>query len=142
MHTEFQKGTGMIINGERDRRIKRRFPIQQDVRYKMLYGHRIAETGSGKTVNISSGGVCFTTETLLASGTPIELSLAWPVLLNDLCPMKLTIYGCVVRSNGGGAAVAIERSEFRTTGRSMQTLPVSAPVQPVKLQSASGISLR
>ena len=34
--------------------------------------------------------------------------------------MKLMIYGCVVRSNERGAAVAIERYEFRTSGRSMQ----------------------
>jgi hypothetical protein len=30
--------------------------------------------------------------------------------------MKLMIYGCVVRSNERGAAVAIERYEFRTQG--------------------------
>jgi len=29
---------------DRERRIKRRFTIEQDVRYKMLYGQRIAET--------------------------------------------------------------------------------------------------
>jgi hypothetical protein len=35
--------------------------------------------------------------------------------------MKLMIYGCVVRSNEKGAAVAIERYEFRTQGsRSFQ----------------------
>ena len=45
--------------GERERRLKRRFQIEQDVRYKMLYGQRIAETGAGKTMNISSGGVWF-----------------------------------------------------------------------------------
>jgi c-di-GMP-binding flagellar brake protein YcgR len=113
----------LIAPGERERRLKRRVQIEQDVRYKMLYGQRIAETGSGKTVNISSGGVWFTTETMLTSGMPIELSMTWPVLLNDSCPMKLMIYGCVVRSNDKGAAVAIERYEFRTQGRSMQTQP-------------------
>jgi hypothetical protein len=30
--------------------------------------------------------------------------------------MKLMIYGCVIRSNEKGAAVAIERYEFRTQG--------------------------
>jgi hypothetical protein len=111
-----------VLNGagERERRTKRRFQIEQEVRYKMLYGQRIAETGSGRTLNISSGGVWFTTETMLTSGMPIELSMNWPVLLNDSCPMKLMIYGCVVRSNDKGAAVAIERYEFRTQGRTMQ----------------------
>ena len=30
---------------EREKRTKRRFQIDQEVRYKMLYGQRIAETG-------------------------------------------------------------------------------------------------
>ena len=108
---------------DRERRTKRRFQIEQEVKYKMLYGQRIAETGTGRTMNISSGGVWFSTESMLTSGMPVELSMSWPVLLNDSCPMKLMIYGCVVRSNERGAAVAIERYEFRTQGsRSFQTL--------------------
>ena len=109
-----------MTNVEHERRTKRRFQIEQDVRYKMLYGQRIAETGSGRTLNISSGGVWFTTDSMLATGMPIELSMTWPVLLNDSCAMKLMIYGCVVRSNEKGAAVAIERYEFRTMGRPSQ----------------------
>src|SRR5437667_9015059 len=96
--------------------MKLRFRIDQEVKYKMLYGQRIAETGVGRTMNISSGGVWFSTEPMLTSGMPVELSMSWPVLLNDSCPMKLMIYGCVVRSNERGAAVAIERYEFRTQG--------------------------
>jgi len=119
-------------NGERERRTKRRFQIEQEVRYKMLYGQRIAETGTGRTVNISSGGVWFTTESLLTAGMPVELSMNWPVLLNDSCPMKLMIYGCVIRSSDKGAAVAIERYEFRTQGsRSFQTAP--QPVAEMRL---------
>jgi hypothetical protein len=113
----------MVTNGDHERRIKRRFHIEEDVRYKMLYGQRLAETGAGKTMNISSGGIWFTTEAMLTSGMPIEISMTWPVLLNDSCPMKLMIYGCVVRSNDKNAAVAIERYEFRTQGRSLQAQP-------------------
>jgi hypothetical protein len=112
------------FNGKADqeRRIKRRFQIDQEVKYKMLYGQRIAETGVGRTMNVSSGGVWFSTENMLTSGMPVELSMTWPVLLNESCPMKLMIYGCVVRSNERGAAVAIERYEFRTQGsRNFQT---------------------
>ena len=107
---------------DRERRTKRRFMIDQEVKYKMLYGQRIAETGVGRTLNISSGGVWFSTESMLTSGMPVELSMNWPVLLNDVCPMKLVIYGCIVRANEAGAAMAIERYEFRTQGaRGLQT---------------------
>jgi hypothetical protein len=94
--------------------------IEQEVRYKMLYGQRIAETGAGRTINISSGGVFFTTENVLTAGMPVELSMTWPVLLHDSCPMKLMIYGCVIRSSDRGSAVAIERYEFRTQGKAFQ----------------------
>ena len=104
------------LNGDNERRTKKRFRIEQEVKYKMLYGQRIAETGVGKTMNISSGGVWFTTENTLTAGMPVELSMNWPVLLHDSCPMKLMIYGCVIRSSEKGAAVAIERYEFRTQG--------------------------
>jgi len=103
-------------HGQRERRSKRRFQIEQEVRYKMLYGQRIAETGAGKTINVSSGGLWITTENTLTPGLPVELSMSWPVLLNDSCPMKLMIYGCVIRSSGKAAAISIERYEFRTTG--------------------------
>ena len=120
-------------HSDRERRGKRRFRIEQDIRYKMLYGQRIAETGLGHTLNISSSGVWFTTENMLTAGMPVELSMTWPVLLNDSCPMKLMIYGCVVRSNDAGAAVAIERYEFRTQGRGLQ----QAIGQPVELHLSS-----
>lgn len=108
-------------NGRHERRNKKRFQIEQEVRYKMLYGQRIAETGVGRTLNISSAGVFFTTENILTAGMPVELSMSWPVLLHDSCPMKLMIYGCVIRSGERGSAVAIERYEFRTQGsRSFQ----------------------
>jgi hypothetical protein len=127
---ESQNDRSMNGRDERERRTKRRFMIDQEVKYKMLYGQRIAETGVGRTMNISSGGVWFSTENMLTSGMPVELSMNWPVLLNDSCPMKLMIYGCVVRSNEKGAAVAIERYEFRTQGsRAFQQTAVPAPLE-------------
>ena len=103
-------------NTKRERRVRRWFHIEQNVSYKMLYGLGIGESGVGKTVKISSGGVCFTTENMLTRGMPVELSMNWPALLNGFCPMKLMIYGCVIRSTDKSAALAIERYEFRTQG--------------------------
>jgi hypothetical protein len=99
-----------------ERRGKRRFKIEQEVRYKLLYGTRIAETGTGRTLNVSSNGVWFTTDRMLSPGLPVELAMNWPALLNDVCPMKLMIYGCVMRSTESAAAISIERYEFRTQG--------------------------
>ncbi len=103
-------------DNQEHRRNKRRFKIEQALRYKLLYGNRVAESGIGRTLNISSSGVWFTTEGALGEGMPVELSMSWPALLNNICPMKLMIYGCVVRSDPKSAALAIERYEFRTQG--------------------------
>lgn len=108
--------TGVKNENRSERRTKRRFRLRQEVRYKMLFGQRIAETGTGVTTDISSSGLWFTTSSQLSLGAPIEVAMNWPVLLNDTCPMKLMVYGCVVRSDETGAAVAIERYEFRTQG--------------------------
>jgi hypothetical protein len=109
-------------DAKRDRRCKRRFRIEQNLRYKLLYGRRVAESGNGKTMNISSSGVWFSTENVLGAGLPVELSMSWPARLNDVCPMKLMIYGCVVRSDKDRAALAIERYEFRTQGTAPQPM--------------------
>ena len=55
--------------------------------------------------------------------------------------MKLMIYGCVVRSNEKGAAVAIERYEFRTQGsKAFQQPGIPAPVE-LRFPSNPGFQL-
>jgi hypothetical protein len=61
--------------------------------------------------------------------------MSWPVLLNDSCPMKLMIYGCIIRSSDKGAAVAIERYEFRTQGSRAFQQPSAQPVIEFRLPS-------
>lgn len=107
----------------RERRTERRFGIQLAARYKMLYGQPIGETGAGRTLDFSSSGVWFSTQTRLTAGMPLELSIAWPVLFNDSVPLRLLVYGCVTRSNEHGAAAGIERYEFRTVAPGSRGLP-------------------
>src|SRR4051812_33212416 len=104
-----------------DRRRKQRFAIEQELRYKILVrGSRIVGTGTGTSLNISSSGIWFNTPNLPAK-LPVEVSIDWPVLLDESRAMQLSIYGAVVRSNDQGTAVSIHRYEFRTRGsRSLQ----------------------
>ena len=78
----------------------------------------------GKVLDISSKGVRFTTESALKPGTRLELSIDWPVRLNDSCLLKLMIYGCVIRSDQNAAVIKIEHYEFRT--RASMPCPVLA----------------
>ncbi len=97
-----------------DRRHSDRFPIERDVRFRVLNKRGGEETGDGKTLNISSSGVLFTSEHLLLPGRRLELSISWPVALNDLVPLKLVARGRVVRFEEGQAAIEIQQYEFRT----------------------------
>ena len=98
-----------------DRRSALRLPIEQDVRYKVSTRTTVT-VGFGKTVNMSSNGVLFSTEKPLALGAKLEVAVNWPALLDKKCPLKLVTTGRVVRSESGLAAIAIERYEFRTQG--------------------------
>ncbi|MFN0171271.1 MAG: PilZ domain-containing protein [Bryobacteraceae bacterium] len=99
-----------------DRRTSHRLPIERDVKYKVYSGRSVTITGMGKTLNISSGGVLFTTEGTLPKGERVELSVSWPEKLDDSLPLKLVALGRLVRCEEGKAALAIERYEFKTQG--------------------------
>lgn len=106
------------VDGHRrpaERRRAARFAIEQDVRYKVL-SRGAVEVGMGKTINISSSGVLFTTDRVLSPGERLELAMNWPAQLDNHCPLKLVTAGRVIRSQSHLAAMAIERYEFRTQG--------------------------
>ncbi|MBX5494722.1 MAG: PilZ domain-containing protein [Bryobacteraceae bacterium] len=101
---------------QHERRSSDRFPIQREIRYKILNKKNGEETGSGVTVNMSSGGVLFTTERLLLPGKRIEMAISWPAQLNNKCALKLVARGRVVRAEEGRAAIEIQQYEFKTQG--------------------------
>ena len=105
----------MNIDKARDeRRAADRFPIERDVRYKVLNYKSGDEMGAGKTINMSSRGVLFTTEGHLALGKKLELSISWPAQLNSAVALKLVASGRVIRSERGSVAMEIQHTEFRT----------------------------
>ncbi len=88
--------------------------IERDVQYKVLNrGHAEADA-RGKTVNISSSGVLFTTEHVLIPGRRVEIAIDWPAQLNEKTALKLVARGRIVRYEGDQAALEIMQHEFRT----------------------------
>ena len=112
-----------------DRRSKSRFPIQREMRYKVLKDNQVVEIGTGRTVNIGSGGAAFRLDHELVPGCLIELSISWPVLLDNTCAVRLVTYGRLLRSRGGLCACSFEKYEFRTQARVLQ--PVPARTDPI-----------
>lgn len=117
--------TTMKPKRETDRREKKRFPIHRELRYKLLQDSTVIEAGTGNTVNMSSGGVLLALKHELRQGSFVELSISWPVLLDDACPMRLIVFGRVLRSVGGQTACTIDKYEFRTQARAFRPVEIT-----------------
>ena len=107
-----------------ERRRSSRFPIEREVRYKTLNQRTEILAGNGKTLNISSSGVLFTSDHDLPVGTRLEVSISWPAQLNEKCLLNLVARGRITRHNQGQLALQIQQYEFRTQSR-----PALAPIR-------------
>jgi hypothetical protein len=84
-----------------------------------MHRRSVSETGTGRTINLSAGGILLNTKHSLPVGACIDLEVAWPVLLDGAVPLKFVATGRIVRSSSAdGTAVEIRRHEFHTAGHS------------------------
>ena len=112
-----------------ERRTKARFPIRRELRYKVLEDNTIVASGIGRTIDISSSGLAFDIDQTVKPGAFIELSISWPVLLDESCPMRLIVFGRVLRSGLQNSACSVDKYEYRTQARALQA------VTPVRTDS-------
>ena len=103
-----------VISPLFDRRSSQRYPIELPVTYRVLRGSQSTEGGRGSSLNIGRNGVAFTTQGPLPLGARVELLLDWPVLLNPLCGLRLSMKGRIVRTKEHFAAMTIQTHEFKT----------------------------
>jgi len=97
-----------------DRRQGRRYAIHMELRWRLIRRRKLLSSGSGHTIDLSSAGIMFDAGRALPAGLDVELSVAWPVLLNDKSPMQLVVSGRIVRCNGNHVAFRMVQHEFRT----------------------------
>ena len=102
------------IGGER--RNDRRYSLRLELKWKASRRRRLLNTGTGHTVDLSSGGILLDAGRHLPVGLDVELSIAWPVLLHNVAPMQLAVTGRIVRSEGNMIAIRTVQHEFRTAG--------------------------
>jgi hypothetical protein len=99
-----------------DRRYDRRYGLALQLRWKLVRRRKVLDTGTGVTVDLSSGGILFDAGRQLPVGLNVDLSISWPALLHNVAPMQLAVSGRVVRANGGRTAIHMTQHEFRTMG--------------------------
>jgi hypothetical protein len=98
-----------------DRRMNRRYTISLPVRIKTT---KIAsDLAIGRILNMSSGGIAFTSDVAFSVGASIELAIIWPIPLHDNVPVQLVVRGSVIRTDEQITAVDIVNYQFRTRRR-------------------------
>ena len=102
------------IGGER--RQDRRYQLQMELKWKLIRRRRLLDTGAGRIIDVSSGGIRFDAGRHLPEGLNVELSISWPVLLHNVAPMQLVATGRIVRCDGRHVAIQTVQHEFRTVG--------------------------
>jgi hypothetical protein len=60
-----------------------------------MLGRDLRGMGHGETVNISSKGILFVTDRVLALGRKVEVLVDWPVKLNEQVGLKFIVLGKV-----------------------------------------------
>ena len=78
--------------------------------------------GSSDTSGVGEGELLVgsTVSVGIAVGSFVELSISWPVLLDETCPMRFIALGRILRCNGRKTVCSIDKYEFRTSGRTFQ----------------------
>lgn len=104
-----------------DRRTNRRYPLSLSVQYSTRDGGPLF-SGTGRTVDISSSGVCFTTESELAIGRQLRVAIDWPAAMDGV-RLQLVTEGRIRRAEPGCAVMLIQSHEFRTRGRDVVQIP-------------------
>jgi len=102
-----------IIHG--DRRVDRRYDVDLALRFSYTV-KGVVYLGSGTVADLSRGGVRFESDCPPPDGAEIELRLAWPFLLQNVCPLELVISGKVERTGPRGTVVRMRHYEFKTCG--------------------------
>jgi hypothetical protein len=91
----------------RERRRSTRYPLALELRY-MAVCEAVLRIGYGTTIDISGKSILFRADAELAPQTRVELSVGWPAMHAGE-PLRLFLYGSILRSDGRGVAALIER---------------------------------
>jgi hypothetical protein len=99
-----------------DRRLQRRYPVELDLEFRIVEDDKVVSTGTGKTGNMSSGGVLFYAAEGVPTGPHVELAVRWPAVLGNAPFLELRIFGRLVRSDSQGIAMRMSRYHFEKLG--------------------------
>ena len=98
-----------------DLRSSERYNLTLEVRFSYRFGGMIY-VGTGRTRNLGGETVCFEVDQQILKKGDVELRIAWPFRLQDICPLELVVQGTLIRTDDAVAVIKIRRYEFQTLG--------------------------
>ena len=118
------------------------YPVVLEVQFKGLTG-KLPVAGTGATTLMGSRELVFTADGSIKAGVRLELSVAWPVLLDDHVKLQLVIVGRATAVDGNRVTFAISKYHFRTRGprgaglsrQWIPGLPMAATSRPLALSA-------
>jgi c-di-GMP-binding flagellar brake protein YcgR len=113
-----------------ERRGSTRFSLNLELHYTVSGRPGPMETGSGRTIDLSSSGLRFVAQRPLEQGLRLDVAIEWPVLLDGGVHLQLIAAGLVVWTKGAETALRIQRHELRTRRVGLSVAPLrdrSAP---------------
>ncbi len=96
-----------------ERRSHRRYEIETEVHYAIASERQPLHYGTGRMVNLSSGGLLFETQEKLSVGVEVQVFLTWPSRTRNQQPFRVCIEGEVVRVKNKRVAVKILSYDYR-----------------------------
>lgn len=113
MSSYVPSGWASAIAMRRTVHANRSYPVQLGLRYKVVREGQAVVQGNGRTRQLSSSELVFTTDQPLPNGA-VEVALDWPFRLDGICPLQMVVFGHVLHGSDQAYTVRIERHEFRT----------------------------
>jgi hypothetical protein len=107
-------GRTEIIHGER--RGDRRYEYQMELQFSYRLGGGM-HFGTGRTADLSRTSVRFLTDDPPPKGADLELRIAWPYLLQNVCPLELVVLGTATMTGERGTVLTMSHYEFKTCGQ-------------------------
>jgi len=104
-----------VLAREIDLRSSERHNLALELRFSYRFGG-MTYVGTGRTRNLGGETVCFEVDQQILNKGEVELRIAWPFRLQDICPLELAIEGTLIRTDDHVAVIQIRRYEFQTLG--------------------------
>src|SRR5262245_48477417 len=111
-----------------NRRKQFRYGLVVEVKYTVHVRGQAPQTGAGRTVDISAGGILLQSVKPLPLGAVVDVSIPWFGLYHDVDRIRLMAFGPVIRTEGDQAAIRFLRHEFRKYGNRITMHPDRAAV--------------